>query len=171
MRGFLLVVTGVVALLAIVGVAVLPGQRISSQTIYLTEPPEFVWPVIADIENGPQWRPELVSVKQLPDNNGHPVWSEKYTDGSTANLETIEAVPRRLLVRRIAQTSLPFSGTWTIEIVPTDDGSVVTLREDREIRNPIVRLLARFMDGRGPTVDGYLKALVSQLGKGGISPE
>jgi cytochrome c1 len=44
------------------------------------------------------------------------------------------------------------------------------LREDREIRNPIVRLLARFMDGRGPTVDGYLKALVSRLGKSGITP-
>jgi Polyketide cyclase / dehydrase and lipid transport len=165
MRGFLLVVTVLIALLAVFAVAMLPDRHVGSRSVHFGQPPEFIWYAAVDIENTPAWRPDLNEVIQLADNGGHPVWRERYADGSVVVLETVESVPMRRLVRRTVKTTLPFASTWTIDIVPAGDGCTVTVAEEREIRNAVVRFVGRFVNNRGPTVDRYLAALGQKLGE------
>ncbi len=47
------------------------------------------------------------------------------------------------MVLRIADPSLPFSGTWTYEIKPTGTGRELTLTEDGEVGNPIFRVMQK----------------------------
>lgn len=165
MRGFLLVVTVLVALLVVFAVAMLPDRHVGSRSVHFSQPPEFIWYAVADIETSAAWRPDLTEVVQLPDRGGRPVWRETYADGSVIVLETVESVPMRRLVRRTVETTLPFSSTWTVEIVPAGDGCTVTAAENREIRNAVVRFVGRFINNRGPTVNRYLEALGQKLGE------
>jgi len=68
-------------------------------------------------------------------------------------------------VTRIAEKNLPFGGTWTIEISPTEDGSVVRITEDGEIYNVIFRFLARFFFGYTSSIEGYLRDLGHRFGE------
>jgi hypothetical protein len=165
MRGFLLVVTVLVALLAIFAAAMLPDRHVGSRSVHFSQPPEFIWHAVADVENSPAWRPDLKEISQLPDRDSRPVWRESYADGSVIVLETSESVPMRRLVRRTVETSLPFASAWTVDIVPAGDGCTVTVTEDRRIRNAVVRFIGRFVNGRGPTVDRYIEALGRKLGE------
>jgi len=68
-----------------------------------------------------------------------------------------ESIPPKRLVSRIADTNLPFGGSWTYEI--TDDiadRTVLTITEDGDVYNPIFRFASRFVMGQTATIDRYL---------------
>lgn len=163
-------IAAAVLLLLLVGAAALIGWRLpqshrASRTARLRQPPKAVWPVIADYAAAPSWRTDLQRVERLPDQNGHEVWREIDKRGEGMPLETLESVPPSRLVRKIADPSLPFGGTWTIEIVPAAGGSAVTITEDGEVYNPIFRFVSRFLIGHTRTIDHYLRALASRFGE------
>ncbi len=68
-------------------------------------------------------------------------------------------------VMRIAEKNLPFGGTWTIDIAPAAEGSVVRITEDGEIYNPIFRFMARFFFGYTATIEGFLRDLGQRFGE------
>jgi hypothetical protein len=65
---------------------------------------------------------------------------------------------------RIADPDLPFGGTWTFEITPSDSGSDIVLTENGEIYNPLFRFMARFVFGYEGTIEQYLEDLRKKLG-------
>jgi hypothetical protein len=75
-----------------------------------------------------------------------------------------EKTPSRR-VTRIADKNLPFGGTWTIEISPNAEGSVVRITEDGEIHNAIFRFMARFFFGYTSSIEGYLRDLGRHFGE------
>jgi len=90
------------------------------------------------------------------------VWREK--NGNTITLETLEETPPRRLVRKIADPSLPFGGTWTYEIAAVDGGCTITITENGEVYNVIFRAISKLMD-QSATIKGYLKALAKKFGE------
>jgi hypothetical protein len=68
------------------------------------------------------------------------------------------------MVTRIADSKLPFGGTWAYEIVPASNSCTLTITEDGEVYNPLFRFVSRFVIGHTATLDGYLKALSTKLG-------
>ena len=167
MRWILIAVVVLGALVSIVaGVgALLPKGHVASRTARLRQPAEAVWSAITDYAGAPSWRTELARVERLPDRNGHEVWSEVSKRGEVMPLETLESVPPRRLVRKIADPKLPFGGAWTIEITPSDSGSDLRITENGEVYNPIFRFISRFVIGHTATIDGYLKALGKRFGE------
>ncbi len=123
------------------------------------------WRVLTDRVAMPSWRTDLRAIERLPDLDGHEVWQETDRRGQKLRLETVEAVPPRRLVGRIADPKLPFGGTWTYEITPVADGSTLTITEDGEIYNPIFRFVARFILGYTGTMESYLRALAAKFGE------
>jgi len=159
-----ILLVGLPALVALVG-SLLPKAHSASRHATFHQSPETLWRVLTDRVAMPSWRTDLRAIERLPDLDGHEVWQETDRRGQKLRLETLEAVPPRRLVGRIADPKLPFGGTWTYEITPVADGSTLTITEDGEIYNPIFRFVARFILGYTGTMESYLRALAAKFGE------
>lgn len=149
---------GVVGLIAAIGTQ-LPEQHMVSRTVEFRQPPQQVWDIIS---GPPTWRPEVARYEILsPD--PHRKWIEYGRHGEKMTYEVTESDPPNRLVTRIADPNLPFGGTWTYEIRPTASGSSLTITEYGEIRSPVFRFVARYVQGYTATIDNYLKALRARL--------
>jgi len=154
----------IVAAIALAGaVAALIGSRLprshhATAERLLPMPPDTLWRLLTDVERFPSWRRDVKRVRRLPDRNGKPAWVEEGRSGKmTFAFERME--PRRVLVTRIADPTLPFGGTWTLEITPAPEGARLRITEDGEIYNPLFRFMARFIFGYDGTIAGYFSAL------------
>jgi len=153
----LLVVVSTVIIVLVVG-WMLPVSHVASRSASLNATPETVWRTITDVDAFPTWRSGVRKVERLPDRNGHQVWVEDGTTGRiTLAVERSEAP--HTLVTRIADTDLPFGGTWTYRITPTANGCTLTITENGEIYNPVFRAMARFVFGYESTMATYLDGL------------
>jgi len=154
---------GILILVALIG-WLLPKQHTVTREARFHQPPEAIWKAITEVDAMPSWRAGLKSVKHLPDQNGLPCWEET-TDSGALPFATVVSQPPMKLVVRIADPKLPFGGTWTYEISSVASGSVLRIREDGEIYNPIFRFLSRFVFGYSGTIDTYLKSLAKKFGE------
>ena len=159
-----ILLVGLPALVALIG-SLLPKAHSASRHATFHQSPETLWRVLTDRVAMPSWRTDLRAIERLPDLNGHEVWQETDRRGQKLRLETLEAVPPRRLVGRIADPNLPFGGTWTYEITPVANGSTLRITEDGEIYNPIFRFVARFVLGYTRTMESYLRALATKFGE------
>jgi len=147
----------VVALVAAIG-TMLPQSHHASRSARFRQRPETIYAVVA---GPPDWRSGVKSFGSLP---GGKSWEE---DGHKQKItyELVDDRPPTRRVVRIADRSLPFGGTWTIEIAPECGGSAVRVSEDGEIYNVIFRFIARFFMGYTSTIDGYLNDLGRKIGE------
>jgi hypothetical protein len=167
-----LVLVGLVALVALVG-AVLPRAHVATRSAHFHQPPDALWQAITNYQKFPSWRPGVKSVERMGDRNGYPAWVEDNGAGWQAQRLPIEIMEAHApqtggpghLMTRIADARLPFGGTWTYEIVPTQDGSMMRITENGVISNPIYRFMARYFFGYRTTIDIYLKALGKKFGE------
>ena len=162
---WLVIIGGTLVALIVLTLAVgysLPVKHVATRSTEVTASPERVWATITDIPALPRWRPDLKSAELTGRTDAGPVWREVSGDG-TITYETVEQVPPRRLVSRIADKSLPFAGTWTYELQPTGTGTRVTIREDGEVYNPVFRVVSRFVIGHDATIKKYLSALESRI--------
>lgn len=153
------VVLAVVGLVEIWG-SQLPAEHTAARTVELRQSPKQVWDVI---DGPPTWRPEVTSYELLSA-DPHRKWIEYGRHGQKVTYEVVSSDPPQRLVTRIADSHLPFGGSWTYEITPTATGSSLTITENGEIYSPVFRLVARYVQGYTATIDNYLKALHAKLG-------
>jgi hypothetical protein len=167
MKGVLLLLAAVVALIAVVTVvgAMLPESHTASRSARFNQSQEAIWNAISDFGASPSWRDDVREVQQLPDIDGHPVWREVYKDGSVLTLQTIEAWAPHRLVRRVDGSDLQIGGSWIYEVVPSNGGTQLTITEQGEVHNPIIRFVSRFVIGHKASLDSYLKALGRKFGE------
>jgi hypothetical protein len=157
-------VLGVVGLIAVLG-SRLPEQHIVSRTMEFRQSPQQVWDVIS---GPPTWRPEVTRYQVItPDPDRK--WIEYGRHGEKMTYEVVESEAPSKLVTRIADPHLPFGGTWTYQITPIANGSLLTITEDGQIHSAIFRFVARYIQGYTATIDNYLKALRAKL-DGGSPP-
>jgi len=156
-------VIGVLVLLAVIG-CFLPRHHVAARSLRSKRPPEEVWNVVSDYAAAPSWHPEIKAVERLADKGGHDVWRETDRRGYPVQLETLEAVAPRRLVRAITDEGGPFSGQWEFEIEPMEDGSRVTLTERGQVPNPFFRLMFHLFMTPSFYIEIYLKALAAKLG-------
>ena len=161
----------VIALVAIViaifaAGAVLPRKHVASVAARIGQRPRAIWSLIIDHGDDPKWRPELKSIEQRPNRNGHPVWLETYKNGSRLELEDTVIDPPRRLVREVRDTGNMFSGRWEIEIAPDGaNASTVRITEYGEVPNPFFRFMSRFVFGHTKSMEQYLSNLASKFGE------
>ena len=157
-------VLGGLALAVLVAGNRLPREHSAARMAYFNRSPGEIWQIISDIAGQPSWRPDLRSVDRLPPRNGRDVWRETDSRGQATTLVTVERLPQRRLVRRIADENLPFSGGWTLEIGEFGEVTSLTITETGEIENPLFRFMSRYVIGHTSTIDRYLTALGKKLG-------
>ena len=107
------------------------------------------------------WRSRVKEFGSLPDGK----WWEQDSQGQKITFELVEDHPPSRRVVHIADKGLPFGGTWTFEIAPEGEGSVVRITEDGEIYNVVFRFVARYFMGYTSNIDGYLRDLGRKFGE------
>ena len=150
-----------VAVAAMVG-ALLPRAHRATRQAHYRQKPEAIYFTLA----GPvDWRSDVKAFGNLPDRDGRKQWWEEDSHGQKVTFELVEdKMPSRRAVR-IADTGLPFGGTWTFDIAPAPEGCVVRITEDGEIHNVIFRFMARFFFGYTASIEGYLRDLGRRFGE------
>ena len=150
-----------VAIVAIIG-AMLPRDHRATRQARYRQKPEAIYFTFA----GPvDWRSDVKASGSLPDRDGRKQWWEQDSHGRKVTYELVEDKMPSRRVTRIAEKDLPFGGTWTIEISPTAEGSVVRITEDGEIYNVIFRFMARFFFGYTASIEGLLRDLGRRFGE------
>ena len=157
------IVIGGSALIVGIG-ALLPKRHSVSRMAHFNRSAQEIWKVITDFGDQASWRTDISRVERLSDRAGRPVWRETDRRGQSLEIETVESVAPRRLVRRIMNENLPFSGSWTMEVANFGEVTSLTITEDGEVRNPVFRFLSRFITGQTATIDQYLRSLASKLG-------
>lgn len=159
---------GIAAMVAIIG-ALLPKGHVATRAARLAQTPAVIWQAVTDFEKFPSWRDGVTSVERLPDRDVHAVWIEQGGHGSIP-YELVESVapsgnaPGRV-VTHIADSKLPFGGTWTLELIPMDGGTLLRITERGEVYNPLFRFMSRFIFGYTKSMESYLSGLGKKFGE------
>jgi uncharacterized protein YndB with AHSA1/START domain len=165
MKIALYIVLGIVALiglLALIG-SFLPRDHEASRTQRFAQSRDVVWAVIRDFARHPEWRKDVKRVELVADVGGQSGVREH--GGHGAVLYALDAdEPPAKLVMRIADDSLPYGGSWTIELKPAGSGCEVTITERGFVKNPIFRFLSKTVFSPAATIESYLAALAKKLG-------
>lgn len=147
-----------VGLMAAIG-AMLPRGHRAARRARFRQTPETVYAIIS---GPPDWRSDLKSHGTLPVKDGRPLWWEE-SQGQRITYELLEETPPIRRVTRIVDKTLPFGGTWTLEIAREPDGAVLRVTEDGEVHNVIFRFMSRYIFGHTRTIDTYLRDLGKKL--------
>lgn len=170
MKVLLFIVLGVVAgLVLLVGIVALIGTRlprthVAERSIVLHRSPREVYNLVRDFGNAPKWRSDVQSV-EVDGRAGGPVRFREDGGNGVVNYELVKDVPGEVMVTRILDTDLGYSGQWTYTFSAESGGTRVTIREDGEVSNVIFRFLSRYVFGHTATMDSYLKSLASHFGE------
>jgi Polyketide cyclase / dehydrase and lipid transport len=119
-----------------------PVRHEAAGRILLEPPPETVWRLLTDLDGMPLWRSDVTALERLPDLGGRPAWRE-IGPGGPRTMEQAEADPPHRLVLKRTRNGRPVLPIRTFELVGTPEGTLVTLTEDGEVRNPLGRILVR----------------------------
>lgn len=133
-------VTSVLALL-LVGVyfvgLLLPRQRTVTVSARIEAPPEVVWGHVTTT---------VVSSASHTSSD----------DGGQLEIEVRKKVEPELLVLTFDDGKHPFVGTWTYELIPVHEGTLLTITEDGEVTDPFYRFLARFLFRDALSLERYV---------------
>lgn len=143
----------------------LPKTHVAASRITLNAPPERVFAILTDFENYPGWRPGLSAVERGPEIEGLPSWFEVCGKLSRVQFRVAEWHPPHRLVTRIVNDKLPLSGCWIYQLEEAGEGTRLTLTEEENIHNPLLRFFDRFVLSYHGVMDVYLTSLARKLGE------
>ncbi len=156
-------VTGLVFLVVAIAF-LLPVEHSATVSREVTGTPEEVWAVITDVESFATWRTDVDRAERLEPRAGWPAWREEGPSG-TLTFEMGAVEPPKRLVTSIVDEGLPFGGTWTYVLDPSDGGTRVTITEDGRIYSLVYRFVSRFFLGYEGTMVTYLDGLEARMGR------
>lgn len=152
-----LTISGIIAFLGLQ----LPKDHVVSRTRRFNASVDSVWDLVSDVTGAAAWRSDLKSVAPVNLNR----WREVNAQGQAVLYERVEAQAPWRLVTRIADTDLPYSGTWTFEL--SEDGKKttwLTITENGAVHNPIFRFMSRYIFSQTKSMETYLDSLEKKLG-------
>lgn len=162
MKTVLIILASLAALVVLVTVIglILPARHTATRERRVSAPPGAVFGLLADPAAYPEWRPDLETVEIL---SRDPLRFRERGRHGAILFEVVERQPPEHLVTRIADPDLPFGGQWTFTITTDGGDSILSIREDGVVKNPIFRFMSRFVFGHTATIDAYLDAVAARL--------
>lgn len=158
---------GLIVLVILGAGMALPEQHTAAVRAHYQAAPAQIFETITSVEQGPQWRSGLDSVRVVASS---PLTWREAAEWGTLTLVMAEAVPPARVVTRIADESEGFGGTWTYEIAPDGTGSVVVITERGAVYNPLFRFMSKFVFGHYSGLETYARDLGRKLNQS-VEPE
>jgi uncharacterized protein YndB with AHSA1/START domain len=160
----LAVIVVTIAAVMVVGM-LLPRDHVATRTARIAAPRDSIWRVLTTPAEYPSWRRDVARVELLPAQRYVAMWREHSRQGAITMAIESESPPQRL-VTRIADTTLPFGGSWELDLAADgSDACRVTVTERGSVYNPVFRFVSRFVMGHTATIDAYLRALGTRYGQ------
>jgi uncharacterized protein YndB with AHSA1/START domain len=162
-----LVVIAVIVALIVLALAIgasLPRRHKASRSVVLRRSPADVYALVRDPASAPSWRPEVKRVDLLGIVDGHERFREHGRHGAVT-YEIVDDAASRLLVTRIVDRDLGYSGSWRYDFTPENGGTRVTITEDGDVSNLFFRFMSRFVFGHTATMDKTLEAMKRHFGE------
>lgn len=142
--------------------ALLDPDHVAARRAVFARAPAQVWATIVDFEHAASWRRDVSKVEVT---RGDTVRFVEHTRHGATPMAVDELEPERRMVVRIDDPALPFSGSWTFELQPTDGGTALTITERGSVKNPIIRLLGKLFFDPSATATRYLEDLGTSFGE------
>ena len=163
------VVSIIVAIIAMVGIVALVGSRlpvghVASRSAVIGAPSDVVFKTMTDFGSAPTWRSGVKSVTVTT--NSATGRQRVVEDAKTGRMtmEVEQLVPPTRFVTRIVDESLPYGGAWAHALEAQGNSTRVTITEHGEVYNPIFRFIAKYFIGHTGTMDAYLTDLGRKFG-------
>lgn len=139
--GYALLCVGSLLVVMVMIGAFVDEQHTVSATVDLPASQHRVWQLLADVDGQPKWRTGLNSIQHLPDENGHPCWTEVQKHLRMALCADL-STPESTRIVRIADPSLPFGGNWNYQLASTGpDSSRLTITENGTVGPALWRFI------------------------------
>ncbi|HEY6111553.1 MAG TPA: SRPBCC family protein [Chthoniobacterales bacterium] len=159
---------GIIVVLVLLAIGIsflLPAQTRHTRVLTLKQTPEAVFTVLSDVEKFPTWNRNLEKIERLPPIAGKEAMKQTFRGGTTLIIVTTESLAPTHLIRTVrTAVGNSFSGSWTYDITPLNDGCDVVLTEKSYIANPMLRLIMR-LSGSTRHIDQHLVDLARHFGE------
>ncbi|HMI56535.1 MAG TPA: SRPBCC family protein [Gemmatimonadaceae bacterium] len=150
-------IVAVTAIVVIVGSTLPVKHTVTREATYRATQSQL-FQLVRNVSDYPSWQQDVTKVEILPDVNGKPRVRET-NGGQAITYEIEEIVPGQRIVSRIADSNLPFGGSWTYELDPKGDATTLRITENGEVYNVIYRFVSAYLMGHSATIDKYLEAV------------
>ncbi|MCC6317320.1 MAG: SRPBCC family protein [Gemmatimonadaceae bacterium] len=141
----------------------LPREHVASRVLHLAQPRDSVWSVLTDYAGQASWRTDISAVRRQ-EGASPEVWVETGSNGEMPLATTVSEPPSRL-IRTIADSTLPFGGSWTYELAVENGGTRLTITEAGEVYHPIFRFVSHYFMSPAGTIEVVMKALAARFGE------
>jgi hypothetical protein len=156
-----LILAALAGLILFIG-ASLPRQHRVSRELLIRSTPADVYALLRDFAGGPGWRRNVTQVEILGSTDGRLRFRE-HSKGGLVTYELLEDIPPRKMATRIVDRDLGYTGSWTYELVPEKNGTLVRITENGDVSNVLFRFMSRFVFGQTKTIETYLTDLSAKL--------
>jgi len=141
----------------------LPNDHVTTIATTMPASQERVWQMIADVKSQAGWRTGLKAVEPWPSADGKECWLEVQS-GMKMPLCVDASEPPVKRVVRIADASLPFSGSWTYEVTPKSaTESTLSITERASTRTPMWKFVGHYVIGEDTAITQFDKDLKKAL--------
>lgn len=142
----------------------LPVEHTASVTRTYSASKDVIWKLITNYPEIPGWWSDVKSIETETRADGTIVSWNLDSHGNRIPFITMEEVPGKRLVRKIASDELPFGGTWTFELEALGpDLTRLTVREDGFVKPPMFRAIGLLFIGQDTTLKSFADALGSHV--------
>lgn len=114
-------------------------------------PVTSLYQLVRDYEAYPGWRTGIKSMQK----DGELRYIEESAHGKIP-YRIIEDTGNQLIISKIDDPSLPFSGTWTFEFSDKNGHSQLRITEAGSVPNPLMRFFATYVFSHEKTMQTYL---------------
>ncbi|HEY6205053.1 MAG TPA: SRPBCC family protein [Chthoniobacterales bacterium] len=160
---------GIIVVLVLLAIGIsflLPAQTRHTRVLTLKQTPGAVFTVLSDVEKFPTWNRNLEKTERLAPIDGKEAMKQTFKGGVAVTVVTTESLAPTHLVHtvRAGNGGNSFSGSWTYDVTPLNDGCDVVLTEKSYIANPMLRLMMRLF-GSTRYIDQHLVDLARHFGE------
>jgi len=143
----------------------LPELSHNSASHHFNRPPEYIWQLIYNYQNYPEWRENVYSVEKIPGKLKHDAWKEINADGITTPFKLIQADANIFIIIKETGRKPQNSGKWHFEITPSADGQSSTLKitEDRPITSLVPRVINHLLNTSTSHINAYFRSIENKI--------
>lgn len=154
-----IVLLAVAAVLLMVGWLRQPGHTSTTQGLYPVSQQQ-AWDSLTAFDRWGLWYPEISNVEPLPDSAGA---RRILITGEWGEIPTVVTAWNPPYNLRTQMDQGTFKGSWNWELRSVPEGTMVTVTESGEVRNPFFRALMIFNDNAATMLD-FHRAFAQRLG-------
>ena len=135
-----------------------------TRVAYLNRSMVDVWHVISDFSSYDKLGSYLKAAERLSYLSGRERWEETDYKGNIVIWETVEIFPLHRFIRRIVDEKASYSITWAVEIREVGEVTLLSVSEEGQIDNRIMRFIAKYLSNNAVNIERYISSVGIKLG-------